>query len=170
MPKATTKQQLMDDAQTERAKLETLLATLTPEQMTHPNIVGEWSAKDVLAHLIEWEQMVIKWYETGAKGKVPAVPSEEFNWGQLPQLNHAIYLKHHDRSLEDIQKEFKASYKKIMKVIDSIPEKELFTRGQYSWTKNNLLAAYFNSATSSHYRWARTEIRKGLNASMKTGK
>ena len=162
MPRAATKVQLIEDAQAERAALEKLLATLTPEQMTQAKTAADWSAKDVLAHLIEWEGMVMKWYETGVKGKVPAVPSEKFNWGQLPQLNHAIYLKHRDRSLEDIQKEFKSSYKKIMKVIESIPEKELFTRGQYPWTKNNLLAAYFNSATSSHYRWARGEIRKKL--------
>jgi hypothetical protein len=170
MAKATTKQQLIEDAQTERAALEKLLVTLTPEQMTQPNVVGEWSAKDVLAHLIEWEGMVMKWYEAGVKGKVPAVPSEEYNWGKLPQLNHAIYLKHRDRSLADIQKEFNSSYKKIMKMIEAIPEKELFTRGQYTWTKNNLLAAYFNSATAAHYRWAKTEIRKGLNASLKMGK
>ena len=160
MPRTTTKQQLIGDAQTERATLEKLLATLTPEQMTQSKSADDWSAKDVLAHLIEWEGMVMKWYETGAKGKVPAVPSEEYNWAKLPQLNHAIYLKHRDRSLEDIQKEFKSSHKKIMKMIESIPEKELFTRGQYPWTRNNLLAAYFVSATSSHYRWARIEIRK----------
>ena len=160
MPKATTKQQLIEDAQTERAALEKLLSTLTPEQMTQSAAADDWSAKDVLAHLIEWEGMVMKWYETGAKGKVPAVPSEDYNWGQLPQLNHAIYLKHRGRSLADIQKEFKSSHKNIMKVIESIPEKELFTRGQYSWTRNNLLAAYFNSATAAHYRWARGEIRK----------
>ncbi|MBI5954715.1 MAG: ClbS/DfsB family four-helix bundle protein [Chloroflexi bacterium] len=160
MAKATTKQQLIEDAQTERAALEKLLATLTPEQMTQSKSADDWSTKDVLAHLIEWEGMVMKWYETGVKGKVPAVPSEEYNWGQLPRLNHAIYLKHRDRSLEDVQKEFKSSYKKIMKVIESIPEKELFTRGQYPWTRNNLLAVYFNSATSSHYRWARGEIKK----------
>ena len=160
MSKATTKTQLIEDAQKERAALEKLLATLTPEQMTQPKIVGEWSAKDVLAHLVEWEAMVMKWYAAGVKGQVPAVPSEEYNWGQLPQLNHAIYLKHRDRPLEEIQKEFKSSYKKIMKVIDSIPEKELFTRGQYPWMRNNPLAAYFNSATAAHYRWARGEIRK----------
>ena len=162
MPKATTKHQLTEDAQKERAALEKLLATLTSEQMTQLKVAGEWSVKDMLAHLIEWEGMVMKWYETGAKGKVPAVPSEEYNWGQLPQLNHAIYLKHRDRPLEDIQKEFKSSHKKIMKVIESIPEKELFTRGQYPWTKNNLLAAYFNSATTAHHHWARGEIRKKM--------
>jgi hypothetical protein len=164
MSRAATKEQLIEDAQTERAALEKYLATLTPEQMTQYAAANDWSAKDVLAHLIEWEGMVMKWYETGVKGKVPTVPSEEYNWGQLPQLNHAIYLKHRDRLLEDIQKEFKSSYKKIMKVIDSIPEKELFTRSQYAWTKNNLLAAYFNSATAAHYRWARGEIRKKVKS------
>jgi hypothetical protein len=162
MPKPTTKSQIIEAAQLERTALEKLLTTLTPNQMTQPNVIGEWAIKDVLAHLIEWEQMVMKWYQTGLKGKVPAVPSEEYNWGQLPQLNHAIYLKHRDRSLAEIQKEFKSSNKKIMKMIEAIPEKELFTRGQYAWTKNNLLAAYFVSATSSHYRWARAEIRKKM--------
>jgi hypothetical protein len=164
MPKPTTKNQIIESAQTERIALENLITTLTPEQITQPNVIGEWAIKDVLSHLIEWEQMVMKWYETGAKGKEPAVPSEQYNWGQLPQLNHAIYLKHRDKSLADIQKEFKSSYKKMMKKIEDIPEKELFTRGQYTWTKNNLLAAYFVSATSSHYRWARTVIRKTVKS------
>ena len=162
MPKPTTKTQIIETAQKDRAALEELLAALTPEQMMKPNVIGEWAVKDLLAHLFEWEGMVMKWYAEGVKGKIPAVPSEEYNWGKLSQLNHAIYLKHRDRSLADIQKDFKSSYKKIMKTIESIPEKELFTRGQYSWTRNNLLGAYFVSATSSHYRWARTEIRKKI--------
>ena len=162
MPKPTTKTQIIETAQKERAALEELLAALTPEQMMKPNVIGEWAVKDLLAHLFEWEGMVMEWYAEGVKGKIPAVPSEEYNWGKLSQLNHAIYLKHRDRSLADIQKDFKSSYKKIMKTIESIPEKELFTRGQYSWTRNNLLGAYFVSATSSHYRWARTEIRKKI--------
>lgn len=162
MPKPTTKTQIIETAQKERAALEELLAALTPEQMMKPNVIGEWAVKDLLAHLFEWEGMVMKWYAEGVKGKIPAVPSEEYNWGKLSQLNHAIYLKHRDRSLADIQKDFKSSYKKIMKTIESIPEKELFTRGQYSWTRNNMLGAYFVSATSSHYRWARTEIRKKI--------
>ena len=164
MSKPNTKNEVIEAAQTERTALEKLLTTLTPDQMTQPNVIGEWAIKDVLAHLIEWEQMVMKWYQTGLRGKIPAVPSEEYNWGQLPQLNHAIYLKHRDRSLAEIQKEFKSSNKKIMKMIESIPEKELFTRGQYTWTRNNLLAAYFVSATSSHYRWARAEIRKKVKS------
>lgn len=162
MPKPTTKQGLIETAQAERAALEKLLDTLTPEEMTQPATVGEWAFKDILTHLIEWEGMVIKWYEAGLKGKTPAVPSEKYNWAQLPQLNHEIYLNHCDEPLTEVLKRFKTSHRKIMKTIEQIPEKELFTRGQYTWTRNNLLAAYFVSATSSHYRWARTEIRKAI--------
>ncbi len=162
MPKPTTKKQIIESTQKERIALEKLLTTLTPEQMTEPGKISEWAIKDVLTHLIEWEEMVVKWYKMGAKGKTPAVPSEEYNWGQLPQLNHTIYIKHRDRSLADIQKDFKSSYKKIMKAIEGIPEKELFTRGHFKWTNNNALAAYFISATSSHYRWARTVIKRSI--------
>lgn len=146
MPKATTKNQLIKNVQKERLALEKLLAALTPEQMTQAKAEGEWSTKDVLAHLVEWETMVMKWYAAGVKGKTPAVPSEEFNWGQLPQLNHTNYLKYRNKPLEQVQREFKASYKKILQIIESIPEKELFTRGQYPWIRNNLLA------TTAHYR------------------
>lgn len=162
MPKPTTKTQIIETAQKERAALEELLSTLTPEQMMKRNVIGEWAVKDVLAHLFEWEEMVMKWYEAGVKGKIPAVPSEEYNWGKLPQLNHAIFLKHRDKPLSEIMKTFKTSYKKIMKVIEDIPEKELFTRKVYKWANNNPLAAYFVSATSSHYRWARTTIRNAV--------
>ena len=160
MPKPTTKNQILETAQTEWTALEELIATLTVEQITQPNIIGEWAIKDVLSHLTEWEQMVIKWYEIGVKGLFPAVPSEEYNWGQLPQLNYAFYLKFREKSVADVQESFKASYKKILNTIQTIPENVLFTRGHYAWTRNNALAAYFISCTSSHYRWARTEIRK----------
>jgi hypothetical protein len=162
MPKPTTKDEILSAAQFEREALEQFLSELSPAQMTQTGIVGEWSVKDVLAHLLEWEQMVLNWYATGRQGKTPAVPSEKYNWGQLPQLNQSIYEKHHRRDLADIQKDFKASYKKTLKTIQSLTDEELFTRGHYAWTRNNALAAYFVSCTSSHYRWAKNEIKKGM--------
>lgn len=167
MPRPATKHALLETMETERNTLEQLLAGVSPEQMTEPGIVGEWSVKDVLAHLLEWEQMVLRWHSAGLKGKVPITPSEEFNWAQLPQLNRQIFEKHRDRPLADIQKDFQSSFKKVWKTIQGLSEKDLFTRGQYAWTKNNTLGAYFVSCTSSHYHWARTTVKKGLKAKAK---
>jgi hypothetical protein len=164
MPRPTTKQQLLEMIDVERSALEQLLAELSPEQMVEPGIVGEWSVKDVLAHLLEWEQMVLSWHSAGLKNQVPFTPAEGFNWGQLPQLNQQIFEKHCDRSLEEIQTEFESSFKKILKTIQGLSDEDLFTRARYAWTKNNTLGAYFVSSTSSHYHWARTSLQKGLKA------
>jgi hypothetical protein len=164
MPRPTTKKQLLEAIETEHKALEQLLAGLSPAQMTQPGVVGEWSVKDVIAHLLEWQQMVLKWHAAGVQGKTIAIPAEGFNWAQLPELNQQIYEKHCGRAWAEIQKEFKSSLKKVLSTIQGLSDEELFTRGRYAWTKNNTLGTYFVSCTSSHYNWARTNIKKGLKA------
>jgi hypothetical protein len=46
--------ELLDGA---RADLMAAIDGLTPEQMTSP-VIGDWSAKDILAHISSWEQQV----------------------------------------------------------------------------------------------------------------
>ena len=165
MPRPTSKKQLLEAIEVEWNALEQLLAKVTPAQMTEPGVVGDWSVKDVLAHLLEWQQMLIGWHSAGLKGKVPVTPSEKFNWAQLPQLNQKIYEKHRDRSLADIQKELRTSHKKMLSFIQKLSEEDLFQRGRYAWTKSVTLGSYFTSGTSSHYLWARKNIKKGLKVS-----
>ena len=87
MPRPTSKTDLLAAIEKERSALETYLETLTLEQMTDPGIVGEWSVKDVLAHLIEWEQMVLGWHAAGLRGETPELPAPGFKWNQTPALN-----------------------------------------------------------------------------------
>ena len=162
MPRPTSKTDLLAAIDQERGVLEAFLETLTPEQMVEPGVVGEWSVKDVLAHLIEWEQMVLSWYRAGLRGEVPELPAPRYKWNQTPQLNQAIYEKHRDRPLDEVTEQFHASHQEMLGVIQELSNEELFTAGRYAWTKKNTAGTYFVSATSSHYLWARKEIRKGL--------
>jgi hypothetical protein len=164
MPRANNKKQLLEDIETEGKALEQLISGLSPEQMTQPGIVGEWSVKDVLAHLLEWQCMVLKWHAAGIQGKVIPIPAEGLNWAQIPLLNQRIYETYRDTPLTDIQKQFKVTHKKMLNTIQGLSDEELFTRGRFTWTKNNTLGTYFVSCTSSHYNWARTNIKKGLKA------
>ncbi|MGB7538535.1 MAG: ClbS/DfsB family four-helix bundle protein [Anaerolineales bacterium] len=162
MSRPTGKKQLVAAMQTEHDALEKTLAALTEEQISAVNRSTQWSIKDVLAHLTEWERMVTGWYEAGRKGKTPAVPSEKYNWAQLPALNKEIFDKHHNRTVREVCRRYRASFAKILDLVNGISEAELFTRGRYAWTNKNALAAYFIGCTSSHYVWARKEIRKCL--------
>jgi len=162
MPRPSNKKDLLSAMQTEHEALEKALEALSEEQITTVRRATKWSIKDVLAHLSAWEQMVIGWYETGRKGRTPVVPSEKFNWAQLPALNKEIYEKHRARPLKAVLRGFHDSFAQVRKTIQGISEADLFTPGRYAWTKTTTLGAYFVSCTSSHYNWARKEIRKCL--------
>lgn len=168
MPRPTNKPDLLAAIDKERGALEAFLETLTPEQLTEPEIVGPWSPKDVLAHLIEWEQRCLGWYRVGLRGETPELPAPGFKWNQTPELNQQIYEKHRDRPLDEVLEQFHISHKEILGVIQELSNDQLFTAGQYAWTKKNTLGAYMVSATSSHYLWARREMRKGFRAQEKS--
>lgn len=162
MPRPTNKIALLAAIDKERGALEALLETLTPEQMVAPDVVGAWSVKDVLAHLVEWEQMALGWYRAGLRGEIPAMPAPGYKWNQTPQLNQMIYEKHRDRPLDEVLADFQRSHAEIVEVIKGLSDETLFTPGKVAWTRKNTMGTYFVSATSSHYLWARNHIRKGL--------
>lgn len=164
MPRPTSKTELLAAIDHEHGALGATLETLTPEQMVDPGVVGEWSVKDVLAHLVEWQQMALGWYRTGLRGAVPDMPAPGYKWNQTPALNQMIYEKHRDAPLSEVMEAFSASHAEILSLIEELSNEELFTPGRYEWTRKNTMGTYFVSATSSHYLWARKEIRRGLRA------
>ncbi|MBN1439472.1 MAG: ClbS/DfsB family four-helix bundle protein [Anaerolineales bacterium] len=162
MPRPSTKKDLLKAMQEEHQALENAFEGLSERQLTAVHRTTKCSIKDIMAHLTEWEQMVLRWYETGRSGGTPAVPSEKFKWSQLPALNKEIFERHHARPWKEVLKKFRASYAETRKTIEGIRDADLFTVGRFSWTKSTTLGSYFVSCTSSHYAWARKEIRKCL--------
>jgi hypothetical protein len=162
MSRPATKADLLAKSATEYSELEKWMAGLTLEQMIQPGVLGPWSVKDTLAHLHEWHCMVLKWYAAGLRGEIPPVPAPGFTWRQIPALNQQIYEKYRECSLDEILAKFRSSHQKTQELISSLTEPELFTSGRFLWMNDNNLAAYLTSVGSSHYRWARTELRKGI--------
>lgn len=160
MPRPKTKQEIYDMIEAERSRLIKALDMLTDEQMELPGACELWSVKDILSHLVDWEQRGLRWYRAGLKGDVPKTPDEKYNWRQLPALNHEIYLRHKDLSLAEVRKNFAESFGEMMAAIDTMTEEELFKPNYYEWTGNGLLRDYVNANTASHYRWASAMIRK----------
>src|SRR5512133_35097 len=142
MPKPTTKADLLKEVYSEREKLETLLATIPTDVFANKKVQGEWTAKDVVSHLIAWEQMVILWVKSGYEGKAIPVPAEGFKWSDLPALSDRIFNEHKDEPAADVLKKFVESYQQILDLLNSISEQDLFTPGLHKWQNKNMLAAY----------------------------
>jgi len=65
-----SKAELFESTFTERTKLEQKIAGMTPAELVYPGTMGEWSVKDILQHLVDWEQRWISWYKAGKRGRL----------------------------------------------------------------------------------------------------
>ncbi len=146
----STKAQLIDGIKAERRRLEASLQGLTEIDMVKPPKAGAWSIKDILAHVSTWQDLFVKWYETGLKGE--KVDKPDFHLaGVLTGINRRIYEDNKDRSLEDVLSGFKSSYGRLLKVVTSIPEEDIFARGKFAWTGTGKLVNYITANTTLHY-------------------
>jgi len=145
-----------------RAALDRVLGDLTPRQMTMAGVTrGGWSVKDVLAHLVEWQQMNLDWYAAGTRGERPAMPAPGYTLRELPRLNAMIYRKHHRRSLQAVLRDYRVFHDRVVALVRALPDADLITLGRYSWTGPSwTLSDYLRAATAAHYLWARTRIRR----------
>lgn len=158
MPRATSKSQLLDEIARERRKLDELLASI-PADRKLEEVADGLSVKDVLAHRTEWGRMLLRWYDEARAGRVPAVPSAEFKWNQLPALNAQIKHRSAGVPLEQVEADFADVHDRLYAVVETMEEDELFGAHYYPFTGSTTLAAYVTSASAAHYRSATRLIR-----------
>lgn len=161
MARARTKHDLLNSAQKQYDALNALLATLTADELVVPGIMGEWSIKDILAHLAAWSDLAMGWYRAQERGEVVQAPAPGYKWNETPALNQKIYEENRDMSLGDVRAWLERSHEEMMRLIGSLSDEELWTPELCSWSSSPM-GQSFVSATASHYEWARSEIRKGL--------
>jgi hypothetical protein len=164
--KSLPKAELLQEIGVERRKLDALLKQLTPRKMTQPGAtLAGWSVKDILAHLVAWQQMNLEWYAAGVSGETPDVPGH----ADIRKLNDRIYRKHRRRSLKVVLADYHAFHQKMLELIEEVPDRDFAKLGRISWTGPTwTLNDCTRWNTSSHYRWACQHIRKWLRAQTKT--
>jgi hypothetical protein len=64
-----TRAELLARLDRERAALAAELDQFTPDQQVKPGVVGDWSIKDLLAHLIAHEQRALQEVQSALRGE-----------------------------------------------------------------------------------------------------
>ncbi len=149
-----TKSDLLASTHLEREKLEAKICGLNSAEIEFPGTMGEWSVKDILQHLVDWEQRWISWYAAGKRGEGVITPEAGYNWRQMGLLNEKYRQKHKTRELDHVMADFHTSYHQILKIIAEIPEDEMLAVHRYSWTGDLPLIAWIAGNTCDHYKWA----------------
>jgi len=93
----------------ERRAIRALLPTLTPEQWAAQSLCKEWTVRDVLAHLVAWDDLII--YRT--RGEHRAAAARFFalyllSLGSMRRLNRRLDTTLRDLSIEELIRRFGA--------------------------------------------------------------
>lgn len=162
MPRPTNKEDLLFLADAKYHQLMQLIEQFSEQEQLgiFPFDDRDRNIRDVLAHLYEWQNMLIKWYSVGMKGEKAEIPASGFSWKMTPALNKQIWQHYQDTDLAKCKSWLENSHKKMLTMINLHTQQELYELKQYAWTRTTTLSAYFVSATSSHYDWAIKKIKK----------
>ncbi len=171
MARPTTKNDLVTAANKNFNMLLEAIEVLTEKELkTEFNFINDekkkeahWkrdkNLRDVLIHLYEWHQLLINWLDSNMKGKEKPFLPEPYNWKSYGEMNIEFWKKHQDTHLEDSKTMLRDSHKKVMEIITSFTNEELFSKNVFSWTGTTTLGSYCVSATASHYDWAIKKLR-----------
>jgi len=157
-----TKTQILELIEVEYEALQAVLNQLTESQMIQPGAEEKLSVKDILAHITDWEQRMVQWIEESLQGKTPQRPAPGMTWNDLDRLNEQTYLANKDRSFDEIQSDFVASYRKSLQTIESLSETELFDPHRFAWREGDALWRMVEVNTWVHYREHRESISRWL--------
>ena len=157
MDAAMTKAQFLDELDATRAEWDGLLAAVPEARMTVPGLDGQWSVKDVIAH--------ITWHEREMVGVLQAHALVGSDLWDLPlaERNAIIYAQNRARPLAEVLADARAVYPQLVAAVHRLAEADLTDAGRFAdmpddWVPWQLLA----ENTYTHYRDHMPAIRGWL--------
>ena len=163
MDEPLDKTTILNRLQAERACFEATLAQIGEAQMTEAHVLGEWTVKDILAHVTAWEHQLLHWFGMAAQGQPLDMPVPGTWSGYIERFNAHAYVENRDRSLADVRAEFAQVYQQLVSELQALPEDpadqlwSVWLDGQPPW---GFVATYYE-----HYQEHGRHIQKWLNRS-----
>lgn len=171
MPRPKTKTELLQAASSNFDQLFELISSM-PETTLHTEFdfsadkgrtEQHWSRdknlRDVLVHLYEWHQLLIKWISANSAGKKADFLPAPYTWKNYGDMNREIWNKHQTTTLDNAQAMLRQSHQQCIDLIAGFSGEALFTKKYFDWTGSTSVGSYCISATSSHYDWAIKKLK-----------
>jgi len=126
-----TRDELMQEIQDERAAWHALLEEVGEDRMEEPGPMGDWTFKDLAAHLMVWQERLNERIEAGPNTHPPTPWPASLETDD--EINAWIYAQHRDRPLRDVLTDVDRSYERCAELIATMPEEDLMTPGRFGF-------------------------------------
>ena len=105
------------------AALKESYTRLSDAQLTEPGVMGEWSVKDMLAHVTTWEEEALKYLPLILAG---GKPSRYVQFGGIDAFNAQMAEQKRDLALTDVLRQLDETHRRLLDYLQSVSE-EHFT-------------------------------------------
>lgn len=118
-----TKQQLLDKLERAWADLQASFAGMSEAQMTTPGVTGDWSVKDILAHVTTWEEEALRMMPVILENKTP--PRYVDQYGGLNAFNAQMSAQKRDLPLAEVLAQLDATHRRLIEYVQRAPDDQI---------------------------------------------
>ncbi|HUG16737.1 MAG TPA: maleylpyruvate isomerase N-terminal domain-containing protein [Thermomicrobiales bacterium] len=129
-----TRKELLQEIHDERAAWQALLAEIGGDRMEEPGPMGDWTFKDLTAHLLAWSERTMARIEAGPGGNPPppwpASMGTEDEIEDWDEVNAWLYEQQRERPLPDVLADMDRWFVRLAALIETMPEDTLMIPGR----------------------------------------
>ena len=118
-----SKAELLDEMRREHAEWEALIAGADEARLTESGAVGDWSVKDLVAHVMVYERWVVGNVGDGVPPDPPPPPDVDMN--DQDQRNAWFYRANRDRPVADVLADWRHFARRLEELVEALPEEQL---------------------------------------------
>jgi len=119
------KQQILKKIDKAWTELKASYAGLSDAQLSEPGVTEDWSVRDILAHVITWEEEALKYLPLIIDGGRP--PRYSVMYGGIDAFNAEMTQQKSSLPLSEVQRQLDETHARLVDYVRSAPE-EQFTR------------------------------------------
>lgn len=119
------------------------------------------SVRDLVAYLIGWNELVLKWHERRRAGLAVDFPDTGYKWNELGRLAGKFYADHAGLSWTALLERLADAKMRIVALVEGYPDAELYGA---PWYEKYTMGRMIQFNTSSPYVNARGRLRRWQKA------
>jgi hypothetical protein len=117
------RQQLLQRLDTAWAAFTASYAGLPDARLTEPGVVGDWSVKDILAHVTTWEEEALKHLPHIVAGGRP--PRYSTVYGGIDAFNARMSEQKRALSLAEVRHQLDDTHRRLIAFVQQMPEEQI---------------------------------------------
>lgn len=155
------RQQVLDKLEQAWETFQVSYDGLTEAQMLQAGVTGDWSVKDILAHVSWWEEEALKHLPHILQGIRP--PRYSVVYGGIDAFNAQMTELKRDLSLAEVQAEMHATHAKLVEYLQGVPEEPFASETRFRRRLRLDTYSHYPEHTRAIRKW-REELAKFVGA------